>query len=64
MKLIVFLLIGIVLMGFICYLLWQLLLLSYKVGYYEQKLRNMRHFIPDNKWADIERMMKVKNPFE
>jgi hypothetical protein len=47
-----------------CYLLYDNLLMAYKIGYYEQKFKNLRDYLPHGKWEQIERVMKAKNLFK
>jgi len=49
--------------GIILYLLFELATKSFKVGYYEQTLKNNKRKFDETRWNHIEQVMNKKHPF-
>jgi hypothetical protein len=47
----------IILIGLIGYFAYHASVASFKVGYYEQKLKNRRDWFTDEQWEKIQRVM-------
>lgn len=55
--------IAIIMIILIVFLLYKNALMSFKIGYYEQTLKNYKNVFSDQKWENIEIVMNKKNPF-
>lgn len=47
----------------LCVLVWQNMLMLFKISYYEQKFKNHRGKFTSQQWKHLKDMFNRKNPF-